>query len=96
MKPYEIPQDDDVWDELAGYLAIGLKNTIMYWSPDVIVLGGSMIVGDPRIFLDDIVRHTKEVLGDQMACPDIVDATLKDEGGLYGAMALLAQKKSKQ
>ena len=95
VKPYEIPQNDDVWDELAGYLAYGLKNTIVYWSPDVIVLGGSMIIGDPRIFLDDIVRHTKEVLGELVPCPPIVDAVLKDEGGLYGGMALLTQKKGR-
>ena len=92
VKPYEIPQDDPVWDELASYLARGLKNTIVYWSPDTIVLGGSMIVGDPRIFLEDIVRHTKTVLGDTIPCPNIVDATLADEGGLYGAMALLRQR----
>ena len=92
VKPYEISQDDAVWDELAYYLAHGLKNTIVYWSPDVIVLGGSMIVGDPRILLKDIIRHTKEVLGDLLPCPRIVDATLKDEGGLYGAMALMKIK----
>jgi len=92
VKPYEIPQDDPVWDELAGYLARGLKNTITYWSPDIIVLGGSMIIGDPRIFLEDIIRHTKELLADELPCPDIVDAILKDEGGLYGAIALLKQK----
>lgn len=92
VKPYQIVQEDPVWDELAGYLAFGLKNTIVYWSPDIIVLGGSMIVGDPRIFLEDIVRHTKEVLGELVPCPPIVDASLKDEGGLYGAMALLEQK----
>lgn len=91
-KPYDIAQSDDVWDELAGYLAHGLKNTIVYWSPDVIVLGGSMIVGDPRIFNADIVRHTKEVLGESIPLPPIVDSALKDEGGLYGAMALLKQK----
>ena len=96
VKPYEIAQDDHVWDQLAGYLAYGLKNTVTYWSPDIIVLGGSMIVGDPRIFLEDIVRHTKEIIGEQFPCPEIVDATLKDEGGLYGAMALLAQNVSKE
>ena len=62
------------------------------WSPNVIVLGGSMIVGDPRILLEDIVRHAGEALGELVPCPDILDATLKDEGGLYGAMALLKQK----
>jgi predicted NBD/HSP70 family sugar kinase len=93
VKPYEISQEDEVWDELASYLARGLKNTITYWSPDVIVLGGSMIVGDPRIFLEDIVRHTEEVVDGLVECPPIVDAQLKDEGGLYGAMTLLLQRK---
>lgn len=92
VKPYEIPQSDKVWDELASYLAKGLKTTILYWSPSVIVLGGSMIVGDPRIMLADIVKYTKEQLGGAFPCPAIVDAKLKDEGGLYGAMALLSQK----
>lgn len=89
VKPYEIPQEDAIWDQLALYLAHGLRNTILYWSPDVIVLGGSMIVGDPRIFLDDIIKHTNEVLGDVTPCPLILDATLGDFGGLYGAMAIL-------
>lgn len=92
VKPFEIAQDDHVWDELAQYLAYGLKNTIMYWSPDAIVLGGSMIVGDPRIPLSPIVSYTKSLLGDLVPCPVIVDATLKDDGGLYGAMALIQQK----
>lgn len=92
MKPYEIPQTDAVWDQLAAYLAHGLRNTILYWSPDVIVLGGSMIVGDPRIELNDIIRHTSEVLDEVVPMPAIVDAELGDVGGLYGAMALLEQK----
>lgn len=89
MKPYEVPQEDSIWNQLAEYFAYGLRNSIMYWSPNIIVLGGSMIVGDPRIFLDDIVRHTQIALDDLVECPPIVDATLGDEGGLYGAMALL-------
>ncbi len=92
VKPYEISQDDHVWDELAKNLAYGLKNTIVYWSPDVIVLGGSMIVGNPRILLSDIIRHTEETLEGLVPCPLIVDAVLKDEGGLYGAMAILKEK----
>jgi predicted NBD/HSP70 family sugar kinase len=91
-KPYEIAQSDPVWDELARYLAYGLKNTIVYWSPDAIVLGGSMVVGDPRILLSDIERHTKALLGELVPLPKLLDATLKDEGGLSGAMALLIAK----
>jgi len=92
VKPYEIGQEDAIWDQLAFYLAHGLRNTVLYWSPDAIVLGGSMIVGDPRILLDDIIRHTNDVLGDSIECPLIVDARLGDQGGLYGAMALLSQR----
>lgn len=92
VKPYEIPQDDPVWDELARYLAYGLRNTIMYWSPDLIVLGGSMVIGDPRILREDIVRHTIAVLEGFIPCPPIVDATLKDEGGLFGGLAILKQR----
>lgn len=92
VKPYEIPQSDTIWNQLALYLAHGLRNTILYWSPDVVVLGGSMIVGNPRILLGDIITHTNEVLGDSIECPLIVDAKLGDSGGLYGAMALLSSK----
>lgn len=89
VKAYEIPQSDPVWDELAKILAVGLRNLIMFWSPSIIVLGGSMIVGDPRILRDDIVRHTTTALNGFVPCPKIADATLADEGGLYGAMAYL-------
>jgi len=89
VKPYEIPQDDEIWTELAMRLAAGLRNTIVYWSPDVIVLGGAMIVGDPRIRLSDIRYYTEGIISGFVSCPVIVDAELGDDGGLYGAMALL-------
>lgn len=92
IKPYEIDQQDKIWDQLAYYLAHGLRNSILYWSPDVIVLGGSMIVGNPRILLDDIIKHTNSVVGEVALVPLIVDAKLGDEAGLFGALALLNQK----
>jgi predicted NBD/HSP70 family sugar kinase len=92
MKPREIPQEDTVWDELAEYLAQGLRNTILYWSPEVIVLGGSMILGDPKIPLDAIRKYTVEVLDGFVTCPFITTAMLGDEAGLYGAMAYLKAK----
>lgn len=92
VPPYDIPQDDEIWDQLAYFLAHGLRNSILYWSPDAIVLGGSMIIGNPRILLNDIIRHTNEVVGEVAEVPLIVDAKLGDDGGLYGAMALLNQK----
>lgn len=92
VKPYEIPQSDALWDELAEYLAQGLRNTIMYWSPDAIVLGGSMIIGDPRIEIDAIRKYTVAVLDGFVESPLITTAKLGDEAGLYGALAVLKQR----
>ncbi len=92
VEPYEIPQSDVLWDELAEYLAQGLRNTILYWSPDVIVLGGSMIIGDPRIEVDAIRKYTVEALDGFVPAPFITTAKLGDEAGLFGAMAIIKQK----
>ena len=61
VKPYEIT-DPVFWDTYAKYLAYGLNNTIVHWSPNVVVLGGSMIVGDPAISVEKTKEYLKEVL----------------------------------
>jgi predicted NBD/HSP70 family sugar kinase len=87
-----IPEDDIIWTELAGYLASGLRNTALYWSPDAIILGGSMMLGTPRIPLDAVRQETVRVLDDIIPCPFITLGTLGDTAGLYGAMVLLQQR----
>jgi len=86
----DFAQDDPMWQDLAAWLAIGVNNSIVHWSPDVFVLGGSMIVGDPAISVDAV---QKEFLSMEpiFSSPKIVKAELGDRGGLYGAMALLEQ-----
>lgn len=91
IKPVDLPQEDMVWDELAEYLAHGLRNTILYWSPDVIVLGGSMILGDPKIEIEKIRKYTVQVLDNFVPCPFITLSSLGDNAGLYGAMVFLEQ-----
>jgi predicted NBD/HSP70 family sugar kinase len=92
VKPYEIPQSDVIWDELAEYLAQGLRNTILYWSPDAIVLGGSMVIGDPKIEIDAIRKYTVGLVESFEVAPLITEAKLGDEAGLYGGMALLKKR----
>lgn len=95
MKPYEIPQEDMLWNELAEYLAQGLRNSILYWSPEVIVLGGSMIMGDPKIPIEAIRKYTVDSLDGFVDCPFITTAAFRDEGGMYGAMAHIKAKLDK-
>ena len=89
-KPHEIT-DPKVWDEIAKWLAYGLNNVIVHWSPDIVVLGGSMIVRDPGIPIDRVRFYLKENLRIFPEPPPIEKATLSDLGGLYGALALLNQ-----
>jgi fructokinase len=91
VPPHTIPQTDVIWHELAGYLGQGLRNTVLYWSPEIIVLGGAMIIGDPRIPLEDIRQATVAALGDVMPCPFITTAELGDHAVLHGALCFLDQ-----
>ena len=88
-KPYEIVQSDHIWDELAEKLAYGIHNSIVHWSPDVIVLGGSMIVGDPAIKISDVRKHLSVISKVYPKLPKINKATLGAVGGLHGALQYL-------
>jgi predicted NBD/HSP70 family sugar kinase len=90
-KPYDISQDDILWDELAGWLAIGLRNTILHWSPDRVILGGSMIVGDPAIPISKVEELLRKTLTAFPVIPEIRKATLGSIGGLYGGLAYLKE-----
>ncbi|OHB15654.1 MAG: hypothetical protein A2431_00655 [Candidatus Zambryskibacteria bacterium RIFOXYC1_FULL_39_10] len=86
--PREIT-DQKVWDEFARILAYGLNNIIVEWSPNVVVLGGSMITGEPAIPIYKVEEHLKEILKIYPELPVIKMGELGDFGGLYGALAYL-------
>ena|SRR3989344_3418496 len=88
MNPKEIT-DPKVWDQHAKVLAIGLNNVVVNWSPNCIVLGGSMITGDPAIPIDKTENYLKEILKVYSEIPVIKKAELGDFGGLWGALALI-------
>jgi len=87
----EIPQEDVIWLDLASYLASGLRNSILYWSPEAIILGGAMMYGNPAIPLEAVRQETVKALDGVVECPFITLSTLKEKAGLYGALALLTK-----
>jgi len=91
-KPYEV-EDEEEWHTIARLLALGLHNTIVHWSPDVVVLGGSMMCGKlgPVVGIDDIKKHLRETLHIFPEIPEIKKAELGNFGGLHGAMVRLRQ-----
>jgi predicted NBD/HSP70 family sugar kinase len=84
--------DTLVWKKSAEYLAYGLNNTIVYWSPDIIILGGSIINDINGISIKETIIHLKKLMKTFPDIPKLEKAKLGDLGGLYGALVLLQQK----
>lgn len=77
-------------EKLADILALGLYNTCLHWTPDTIVLGGSMIVGKNPIPLERVQKSLAERLTMYPTVPEIRMAELGDNGGLHGGRAYVA------
>jgi len=91
--PRDLGKDWVGWEELARVAAYGLYNAITHWSPERIVLGGSMMneIGIP---IESIRSHLFKVNNKYPSLPEVVHSELGDFGGIWGAMAHLAQIKS--
>ncbi len=78
----------DVYDERTPFLAAGLYNLILEWSPDVLVLGGSLVNDTNGYRLKDIEQALRAIPTTLPHLPPLRLATLGDENGLCGALAL--------
>jgi len=86
--PASLGEDHPVWEELAEIVAIGLHNTIAYWSPERIVLGGSMM-RDVGIRLDRVEARLAALKRKNPILPELRRAALDDLGGLWGGLVRL-------
>ena len=83
-------EEKDFWDKEAKWLAYALNNIVVLWSPHLIVLGGSMMK-EVGIDVSATEKYLREIVTIFPTLPAIQKATLKDVGGLYGAMVYLQQ-----
>ncbi|MDB5188183.1 MAG: putative glucokinase [Candidatus Kaiserbacteria bacterium] len=90
MHPRDLGKDSPVWEDLARITAIGVHNMILEWSPDTIVLGGSMF-NEIGISVESVTEHLKLLMHKFPTIPRLIHSQLKDDGGLYGGLALLEQ-----
>lgn len=84
--PTEI-KDEKVWEECALALAYGLHNSIVHWSPEIVVLGGSLITKPHAIPFERVQFHLNRIMK-IFPAPPLVKSELGDMAGLYGAMVL--------
>ena len=88
VHPKDLGKNHEVWSELAELCAYGVHNTILHWSPDRVVLGGSMF-NEIGISVPKVAENVKKIMKKFPDVPEIVHSSLGDLGGLWGALALL-------
>jgi predicted NBD/HSP70 family sugar kinase len=74
--------DEAFWDERSKEFAYGLYNTLLHWSPSVVVLGGSLFKGI-GMKKESIATHLTSINRIIPTLPPLVYASLS-EPGLYG------------
>lgn len=78
-------------EETCRYLAIGIGNLINLFDPEVVVLGGGVSKAGDRLFIPLRRFLETEAVPVSGTVPPIVPGSLYDNGGLLGAIAVIAQ-----
>jgi mannose-6-phosphate isomerase len=86
MKAKDLPRT--VYEELTPTLATGIYNLILAWSPDVLVLGGSLMNEKNGYRVSEVQDALQAIPTLLPSLPPIVASALKDENGLHGALAM--------
>ena len=79
-------EDETAWEEITELLAIGLNNVSVMWSPEVIILGGSV---PKRLNFEKVNSYLKRFCKIYPEVPPVKKDELGEKGGLYGALASL-------
>lgn len=80
--------DPAIWKDFTVYLAAGITNMIVLWSPDIVVLGGG-VTRSGKMFLSSLRRQLEKLVVFPRK-PPIVIGSLGDDAGLWGGSILLA------
>jgi glucokinase len=83
-KPSHEVHDLALWERVNHFAGVFGANTVMYWSPSIVVYGGP-VMND--LHIETIEKEAKAFLYMYEKTPLFVRGTLKDFGGLYGALA---------
>jgi len=90
-KPPEI-KDEKIWGQFQDRLVAALNNVAVMWSPDVIVVGGSMIFRNEFLSFAYLQKHLERKLTIYPDVPTVQRAVLQDDAGLIGAQVFLRQQ----
>lgn len=81
-------KDRELWEETEKYLAVGIFNSILHWSPDIVILGGG-IANEGIVSVANIQKLVNGKLVFYPEKPEFAKAQLGDESAFYGCLAYL-------
>jgi glucokinase len=82
--------DPAIWQEISKLTAVGIHNMTVFWSPEVVVIGGGRITTPNLIpMLETELKKVSTLLP---RYPDLKLSLLGDAVTLWGAQALASQK----
>jgi predicted NBD/HSP70 family sugar kinase len=82
----KLPSDIDdrsVWKMVERDLSIGVANTILHWSPNVVIVGGSVT---KKLSIENLQNEVQNRIGSFFEVPACLKGDLGDFGGLWGAL----------
>jgi predicted NBD/HSP70 family sugar kinase len=83
VRPKDVAEPG-IWEKYAVWAAYGVYNTILHWSPEIVIFGGAMM---NDIQVPQIEKHLNALLKDVYPeTPKMVKAELGSVGGLWGAL----------
>lgn len=85
-KPAKDVQSPAVWRSVAEHLGLGLLNVTAFWSPECIVLGGSLMKRVPIGVVRTTMKRARAIFPVQ---PTVSLGKLGDTAGLVGALHML-------
>lgn len=81
--------EKNIYDDYIRKIAVGVYNSILFWSPEVLVMGGALINEKDGFDVDDIRAAVEEINEALPTLSPIIKSELGDNAGLYGAMAII-------
>lgn len=81
--------DRDTYNSLVGTLATGIYNIILLWSPEVVVLGGSLFIESSGFSVGKVREELDELPLIFPAMPEVRKSMLGDDAGLHGAILVM-------
>lgn len=85
--PQELERE--IYEDYVRIIALGVYNAILFWSPEVVVLGGALINEKEGFKVVEIANAVEKINEDLPLLPPIRQSELGDNAGLYGAMAII-------